>query len=208
MTLSEVQLELSISEADADAEWLDNLTGYLANDLVELGVQSITKPGETDVPDGAKGDAFTLGALALVSVPALLPSLLGFLQAWTLRGESRTVTIKTPAGLEVTFAPEKRLSESELLALVNKLSVGASDTPPPEGNDTDDRTRLRQFITKQFNVEELRTLCFDLNVEYENLSGESKTGKVRELIVYAERYGLLQKLLEQVREMRPNVPWQ
>jgi hypothetical protein len=50
-----------------------------------------------------------------------LPQLVQFLQAWTLRGEKRTVKIKTPAGVEVEFTPEKRLSQDELLALAQRL---------------------------------------------------------------------------------------
>jgi len=122
MTSSEIPLYLTITEADADAERLDELTGRLLRDLRELGAESVERPSGEAVPEGAKGDAFTLGALALVAVPAFLPKLVEFLQAWALRGESRTVKIKTPAGLEVEFTPEKKLSEAELLALVEKLA--------------------------------------------------------------------------------------
>jgi hypothetical protein len=87
-----------------------------------LGAESVERPSGEAVPEGAKGDAFTLGALALVAVPTFLPKLVEFLQAWTLRGENRTVRIKTPAGLEVEFTPEKKMSEAEVLALVDKLA--------------------------------------------------------------------------------------
>jgi hypothetical protein len=94
----------------------------LLRDLRELGAESVERPSGESVPEGAKGDAFTLGALTLAAVPAFLPKLVEFLQAWALRGESRTVRIKTPAGLEVEFTPEKKLSEAEVLALVEKLA--------------------------------------------------------------------------------------
>ncbi|MFB0533374.1 MAG: hypothetical protein ACETWR_00155 [Anaerolineae bacterium] len=55
-------------------------------------------------------------------MPAFLPKLVEFLQAWTLCGENRTVRIKTPAGLELEFTPEKKMSEAEVLALVEKLA--------------------------------------------------------------------------------------
>lgn len=122
MTSSEIPLYLTITEADADAESLEELTSRLLRDLRELGAESVERPSGESVPEGAKGDAFTLGALALVAVPAFLPKLVEFLQAWALRGESRTVRIKTPAGLEVEFTPEKKLSEAEVLALVDKLA--------------------------------------------------------------------------------------
>lgn len=122
MTLSEIQLYLTITEAEADAESLDELTGRLRRDLRELGAESVERPSGRAAPEGAKGDPITLGVLALATAPAFLPKLVEFLQAWTLRGENRTVRIKTPAGLEVEFTPEKKLSEAEVLALVKKLA--------------------------------------------------------------------------------------
>jgi len=119
----EIQLTLTITEADADDERLDELTGRLLRDLRELGAESVERSSGGVVPEGAKPiEPFTLGALALVAIPAFLPKLVEFLQAWSLRGESRKVKIKTPAGLEVEFTPEKKLSEAELLALVEKLT--------------------------------------------------------------------------------------
>ena len=123
MGTSEIEVQLSITELDTDADQIDELTGYLMRDLRDLGVESVERPTGERAPEGGKAaDAFTLGTLALVAVPAFLPKLLEFLQAWTLRGENRTVSIKTPAGLEVKFTPEEPLSHDELLALVEKLT--------------------------------------------------------------------------------------
>jgi hypothetical protein len=124
MTSTEIQLHMTVAEEDADPERLDELTGRLLRDLRELGAESVERPSGGVTPEGAKGDAFTLGALALVAVPAFLPKLVEFLQAWSLRGESqgRGVKIKTPAGLEVEFTPEKKLSQDELVALVERLA--------------------------------------------------------------------------------------
>lgn len=125
MTSNEIQLDLTVTEVDADAERLDELTGRLLRDLRELGAESVERFSAGIVPEGAKSvEPFTMGALALVAVPVFLPKLVEFLQAWSLRGEGqgRRVKIKTPAGLEVEFTPEKKLSEAELLALVEKLA--------------------------------------------------------------------------------------
>ena len=124
MTLIEIQLNLTVTEEDADPERLDELTGRLLRDLRELGAESVERPSGGVMPEGAKGDPFTLGALALVAVPAFLPKLVEFLQAWSLRGESqgRRVKIKTPAELEVKFTPEKKLSQAKLVTLVEKLA--------------------------------------------------------------------------------------
>ena len=122
MITNDVQLNLTIAEPGADAERVDELTQRLMRDLRELGAESVGRPASGTVPESAKGEAFTLGALALAAAPAFLPQLVQFLQAWTLRGEKRTVKIKTPAGVEVEFTPEERLSQDEIVALVEKLA--------------------------------------------------------------------------------------
>jgi hypothetical protein len=138
MSMSEIQLSLTFSEAEADDERLDELTGCLLRDLRELGAESVERSKGGRVPGGAKGDPFTWGALALVAVPVFLPPLIEFLQAWTLRGESRRLKIKTPAGLEVEFTPEKKLSQAEVLELAQKLTqIRTADDPTlPSGEDS------------------------------------------------------------------------
>ena len=123
MATNEVKLYLAIEESGADPEQLDRVTHRVMQDLRTLGVDSVEPIAGEEVPEGAKSPtAFTWGALALVAAPTLLPRLIEFLEALALRGEKRTVRIKTPAGLEVEFTPETPLSEDELVALVEKLS--------------------------------------------------------------------------------------
>ena len=122
MSSSDLELYLTVTEGDADAEMLDRLTGRLMGDLRKLGVDSAERPSGGPAPEDAKGDPFTLGALALVAVPALAPKLVEFLQGFAQRGVDRVVKIRTPAGLEVEFTAKKKLSESELLTLVEKLA--------------------------------------------------------------------------------------
>lgn len=55
-------------------------------------------------------------------------------------------------------------------------------------------TELRDFIDRYFDDNELRDLCFDLGIDYQNLSGDNKSAKIRELIMHCERYGRYQEL--------------
>ncbi|MFX1355504.1 MAG: hypothetical protein ACFFGP_16240 [Promethearchaeota archaeon] len=122
MNSSEIQLDLTITEADADPERLDELTGRLLRDLRDLGAESVERaPGEA-APEGAKGDPFTIGALVLGVMPVVLPKLIEFMQTWALRGENRTVKIKTAAGLDIEFTPDKKLSPADLEKYVKALS--------------------------------------------------------------------------------------
>lgn len=66
---------------------------------------------------------------------------------------------------------------------------------------------LRQVLSDYFDEEEIRTLCFDLNVDYDDLPATGKANKIRELIKYLERRNRIQDLESAVRRQRPNIPW-
>jgi hypothetical protein len=69
----------------------------------------------------------------------------------------------------------------------------------------ENREALYQVLTEHFSVDEIRTLCFFLKVDYDDLDGEGKTGKVRELISYMGRRERIEELVAEVRRQRPNV---
>jgi len=66
-----------------------------------------------------------------------------------------------------------------------------------------DLPQLRDFITRYFNDSELRDLCFDLGIEYENLGGDNKSAKARELVAYCQRHGRLTELEDTCCRLRP-----
>ena len=61
---------------------------------------------------------------------------------------------------------------------------------------------LRQILTQSFNLDELRALCFDLNVDFENLPGEGKFAKAQSLIEHFHNRRRLNVLLTAVRQER------
>lgn len=69
-------------------------------------------------------------------------------------------------------------------------------------------SELHKSIDSYFGLEEVRTLCFELGVDYDNLRGETKQARIRELIVALARGGRLQALVDLVRRQRPHVDWQ
>ena len=66
---------------------------------------------------------------------------------------------------------------------------------------------LRRQITSFFNREEVKNLCQDLSIPYENLGGEGHEAIIRELIAYCQRYGRISDLLNYCQRERPNAPW-
>jgi hypothetical protein len=67
--------------------------------------------------------------------------------------------------------------------------------------------RLRNILEEHYNIEELKTVCSDLGIDYENLGGEGKAGKARELINYLKRHQRMADLIELGLATRPEIPW-
>ncbi len=68
-------------------------------------------------------------------------------------------------------------------------------------------TTLRQTLSSRLSEDELRSLCFDLGVDYENLGGEGKAGHARSLIGFFERRERLDELVAGCRSSLPDLPW-
>lgn len=69
------------------------------------------------------------------------------------------------------------------------------------------QTQLLLKIQQFFNLSELQTLCFNLKIDFEDISGSTKTDKIRELIKHCQRQNLLEELLTACEESRPQIIW-
>ena len=124
-------LNLDLGE-EADDDALDRVTRDLRSELLGLDVDSVefVKSGES--PEGAKSaEAVTIGSLAVILLPTLIPKLLEYLQSWSLRAESRKVSIKTQVGdrsIELEYSPAA-ISSDELEKLVQTLSSSLVEKP-------------------------------------------------------------------------------
>lgn len=66
---------------------------------------------------------------------------------------------------------------------------------------------LRKILADRFNAEELQTLCFEMGIEYEDLSGQGKAGKARELVAYLDRRDLIREFISVGERLRPDIDW-
>ena len=64
---------------------------------------------------------------------------------------------------------------------------------------------LLQILDEYFSEQELRDLCFQLGIDYDDLPFSGQRNKARELIAYATRQGRLKKLSDEVRKERPHL---
>ncbi|MCB8988928.1 MAG: tetratricopeptide repeat protein, partial [Ardenticatenaceae bacterium] len=72
--------------------------------------------------------------------------------------------------------------------------------------DTHQLKQIHQQILQHFNDEELRTLCFHVGVEYDDLGGRGRAANARELVQWAQRNNRLSDLMALIKEARPHVP--
>jgi hypothetical protein len=105
------------------------------------------------------------------------------------------VTIQDVAGHNVI--------KHNLFVLVG-LPNPAAGAPPPRV-DAVDRVRLRRLIEESFSTSELHDLCFDLGIDHENLPGQERSARAREIIRYCERHSRLADLLREVVRLRPHL---
>lgn len=121
------QMTVQIDLEDGDAERLDSLARQLASELSEQDVESVELARTGAAPKGTKAaEAVTLGAIALTVLPALLPKIVEFCQAWALRGQGRTVKFKGKVGGQDIEFEGKAEDLQRVLALLS--------SPPPSGN--------------------------------------------------------------------------
>lgn len=72
--------------------------------------------------------------------------------------------------------------------------------------DKQQQIALRQALINGFNLEELSLLCADLEVDSEELSGNSKSARVLSLLQYLQRRNRLDELAALVQQQRPDSP--
>ena len=119
------------------------------------------------------------------------------------------------AGAAIRFQLEKQIeqAESERDVLEQQMDMPDEDIQPvgaaPEEGVGDQAylTQLRQVLTTRFDAGELRTLCFDLGVDYDDLPGEGKASRARELVGYLARRDRIADLIRVGKRLRPDIPW-
>jgi hypothetical protein len=94
------------------------------------------------------------------------------------------------------------------------LQRGGAGKPPDPPVLTVDRRNLRLALESHFSLDEMKTLCTDIQsdleaagnnerLDLESVGGEGKSGKARELVAHLERRGQLAYLEAAIRRARP-----
>ncbi|MBK6710542.1 MAG: hypothetical protein IPG51_09445 [Chloroflexi bacterium] len=117
--------------------------------------------------------------------------------------------------------PQILLEHVVQAATVLGIEIGADKPLPPlrtedeliqfgqlSFSNAQNKHELVSKIRGSFALEEIKTLCLRLGVEYEDLSGENiRSAKARELVEYMERHGRLSELIGLLKKERPSISW-
>ncbi len=72
-------------------------------------------------------------------------------------------------------------------------------------NDLETAIQTQSILAKRFDLEELKTLCFRLGVNFDTLRGEGLDGKARELTAFFQRRQQIAQLVAAIRAYRPDI---
>jgi hypothetical protein len=116
------EFQIEIFAQNATEEDIDLMTRQLLAEVRQMDVESVSLIENGKAPSGTKSaDPITIGALAVVVLPTLLPKVVEAVQAWALRGQGKTVKFKGRIGRQTI---EFEGSAEELEKLLNKLAKG------------------------------------------------------------------------------------
>ena len=110
--------------------------------------------------------------------------------------------MKKAGGMGKTAVSHQLHQTSQLTATLIAQRQSGSDI------DHANLVKLFQKVDRHFNDSELRDLCFQLDVDYEDFGVIGKRDKARELVTMMDRHGRLSNLTTRAAQLRPKVKWQ
>ena len=97
---------------------------------------------------------------------------------------------------------------SQIIQVIMTATPQSSGLVKPKASVYIQRRQFRHNMIEAFSLEELKDICFDLEIEHENLPGhDQKSAFVRELIGYTQRIGRLSELIQVLQAERPHLEW-
>jgi hypothetical protein len=83
-------------------------------------------------------------------------------------------------------------------------SLTTKTIPTQPGNTTVIRRKLYNQLCQSLDMEEFKNFCFLLGVDVDELPGDRKSARARELILLFERKGKIEELASTLRDMLTN----
>lgn len=71
----------------------------------------------------------------------------------------------------------------------------------------DPLAQIHRDFMQSFNMDEIRLICLEMSIDFEILSGDNKNRKILDLLLFCQRQGTIDRLLEICRRDRPRFDW-
>ena len=110
---------------------------------------------------------------------------------------SRTTT-STPRSSQV----DARVGSALRLAWAMRSAAITNAASQGSASNSDDQ--LYQSLIDLFTLDDLRELCFKMHISDEELAGDTKSAKIRSLILFCRRHGQAGELRQLARDLRPH----
>lgn len=75
-------------------------------------------------------------------------------------------------------------------------------------HNSENQVKLHRILDQYFNDQELRQLCFEMSVQYDDLPYPGQSNKARELVALCVRTGRVDELIQRVKDARPNLDFE
>ncbi len=111
----DAELRLQISEEEADAARLAEVTGYLRTELLQLDVENVTTPQSGDVPPGARVVGVGTLLVALGQSAEGLRSVVSAIRDWLRRGDGTQRTVRLELGGDALELSQASAADQERL---------------------------------------------------------------------------------------------
>lgn len=74
-----------------------------------------------------------------------------------------------------------------------------------EPDDLATAVQTQTILAHRLDLEELKTLCFRLGINFDRLRGEGLEGKTRELVAFFQRRQQMPLLVQAIQQYRPDI---
>lgn len=140
----------------------------------------------------------------------------GDMGSWNMISTWRTQTIPDDVERDFVLIMVNRIFY-DLLSLMQEKQVDMQNTAIVSGISEQrttgknrtvvKRTEFLQQLKKAFNDDDLATLCFELNISYDDLAGQNRERRFISLIDQLERENRIHELIEHCKQKRPHCIW-
>lgn len=128
------------------------------------------------------------------------------------REQDHLALLRLQTRLEIQTTYSRALADYSRMLADRLRALGQTDIPPIPSPpvivdvppvSTPDNRALAQILSALFSRDELDELAFQLNINAEEIGGETRGKRARALVEFAARHGMLDELIELARRLRP-----